>query len=319
MIVFTVRAAVRFLCAAALAVTLTGAPAAAGTTPRPAPPAASGAIRGPGIHRASLAPNGALGALSAAQATLAAQTCARHAAVAGWANNEAGGFLVTATAVCVAESGGQPTVYLCDTTGKDGYYPPVNCPGRYDRGLWQLDSQSQSRTSDACAFAAQCNANAAYVISARGTSFAPWAVYTSGVYAGYLGDAQAAVAALRSGTVASGVLGMCLARARFAVNAPVVTGTCGTGVWKQRWTVSGTAISSGGLCVAAASRAAQAQVILRRCNGLGWQQWTPFGTSQLRNALAGRCLRDPGGSLTPGTAVTVAPCVPYRARRWWLP
>src|ERR1700733_14794009 len=114
-----------------------------------------------------------------ARVTSAAQTCISYAAAAGWANN---GRLVPASAVCLAESGGQAAVYYCDATGHDGDYPPVKCPGVYDRGLWQLDSAGQSAVTDACAFAPQCNADAAYAVSAGGLSFAAWSVYVNGVY-----------------------------------------------------------------------------------------------------------------------------------------
>jgi hypothetical protein len=312
MLAFIVRLKTRAILLAAFAALLTAAPAAAGTAPHLVP----GPARLSGVHQLSLAPHGSHGPLNAAQTASAAQTCASYATAAGWANN---GSLVTASAVCVGESGGRPAVYYCNATGQDGVYPPVTCPGIYDRGLWQLDSAGQSGTSDACAFAAQCNANAAYTVSARGTNFAPWAVYTSGDYATYVSAAKQAVAALQSGTVASAVLGACLARGQYAENAPVVIGSCGTGVRQQQWSALGGTIRGGHLCVAVASDAAYANVRLRWCDGLTWQEWTPSGTGQLRNARSGECLRDPGGSLVPGTQVTVAPCVAYPARTWWLP
>jgi lysozyme-like protein/ricin-type beta-trefoil lectin protein len=298
-----------------VAVLFTSAAAAAGTTPQ--------------IARVT----------SAAQVTPAAQTCASYATAAGWANN---GSLVTASAVCMAESGGQAAVYYCDATGHDGDYPPVKCPGVYDRGLWQLDSAGQSAVTDACAFAPQCNADAAYVVSARGSSFAAWSVYVNGVYTSYVGAARDAVQALTSGTVASGVAGVCLARGPEAANAPVITGRCGTGAAGQQWGVPGAAnlpagtnarpatnarlstnvlagtIRSGPLCAAPASTAPDAAVRLRRCDGLAWQQWAQSATGELRNAQTGECLRDPGGSLVPGIQVTVAPCAAYPAGTWWL-
>jgi hypothetical protein len=80
---------------------------------------------------ASLAPDGAAGRLTEAQALAAAQTCAEHAAAAGWADNGSyGGNLETATAVCVAESGGNPRIYYCDSDGNKGVYPPRLLPGR---------------------------------------------------------------------------------------------------------------------------------------------------------------------------------------------
>jgi hypothetical protein len=302
MLAFIVRLKPRAILPAALvlgaaAVLFTGAAPAAGTTPH------------------------------TAQVTLAAQTCASYATAAGWANN---GSLVTASAVCMAESGGQAAVYYCDATGHDGDYPPVKCSGVYDRGLWQLDSAGQSGTTDVCAFAPQCNADAAYAVSARGLSFAAWSVYVNGVYTSYVGPARDAVEALTSGTVASGVAGVCLARGLETANAPVITGRCGTGAAGQQWgvpaatnvlagtTVLAGTIRSGPLCVAPASTVAGAAVRLRRCDGLAWQQWAQSAAGQLRNAQTGECLRDPGGSLVPGTQVTVAPCAAYPAGIWWL-
>jgi hypothetical protein len=324
MLAFIARLKSRALFLAAAAALLTGGVAAAGTTPQPAAPpatgpaaaAAMGTAHAAGAHQAPFGLHGSHGPLSAAQAVSAAQTCASHATAAGWANN---GSLVTAGAVCVAESGGQSLVYYCDTTGHDGVYPPIVCPGIYDRGLWQLDSVGQSGISDACAFDAQCNANAAYTISGRGTNFTAWAGYTGGGYSRYVSAVQAAVDGLRSGTVASALLGVCLARSHYAANAPVVISSCGTGVRQQQWSAAGGTIRSGHLCAAVASTAAYANVRLRRCDGLTWQEWTASGTGQLRNVLAGGCLRDPGASLVAGTQVTVAPCTTYASRRWWLP
>ncbi|HWG61601.1 MAG TPA: ricin-type beta-trefoil lectin domain protein [Streptosporangiaceae bacterium] len=327
------RAVLGCLSTALLAVGLTLAIAAAGPTPQPSGRTGHGASHAahpsrsmPRMHagsargrQASVAPLGALGPLSSARASQAAQTCAASAAAAGWANTSATGPLVTAGAICVAESGGQPTVYYCDQTGKDGYYPPVNCPSYYDRGLWQLNSQFQSATQDSCAFVAQCNADAAYSISDRGQAFGPWATYTSGVYSNYVADVQSALSALRAGTVASGVLGVCLSRTHFAKDAPVVTGTCGSGATNEQWLISGTAIRAGNLCVAVASSSNFAPLRLRGCDGLAWQQWTANGSGQLRNAKASRCLRDPNGTSAAGTVVTVGSCAAKASHKWWLP
>jgi hypothetical protein len=330
MLAFIVRLKTRTILPAVIAALLSTGTATAGTVPQQAP----GIARSSGAHHASVAPPGRRGPVNAAQDSSAAgmsqyvsaaqisqyasaaQTCAAHATAAGWANN---GSLVTASAVCIGESGGQPAVYYCDPTGQDGDYPPISCPGIYDRGLWQLDSAGQSGTSDTCAFTPQCNADAAYIVSARGTDFTPWSVYTSGNYTTYLEAAKEAVGALRSGTVASGVLGACLARGKYAENAPVVIGNCGTGVRQQQWNALGDTIRSGHLCVAVAADAAYANVRLRWCDGLTWQEWMPSGSGQLRNVLSGECLRDPGGSLVPGTQVTVGPCVANPTRTWWLP
>jgi hypothetical protein len=311
MLAFIVRVKTRALLLAVVAVLLTGGAVAAGTTPSAVPRAAHST----GVHQAPLGPHGMPGVLNAAQVAAAAQTCSSYAAAAGWANN---GSLVTASAVCMAESGGRASVYYCEATGHDGAYPPVACPGVYDRGLWQLDSAGQSGTTDACAFTPQCNANAAYAVSHRGTNFAAWSVYAKGGYARYVGDAREAVSTLASGTVASGILGVCLARRQYAGNAPVVTGGCGTGVRQQQWSTLDGMIRRGQLCAAPASTAANAIVWLRWCDGLTWQQWTQSPTGQLRNTLTGECLSDPGGSRVPGTRVTVAPCAADPTLTWWL-
>ena len=336
------RATVGFLCAAAIAIAVTPAgtaatrargPAMAGAHPgtrltadrrtgsRPpgTPPPRTGRPRAGG-RPASVNPRGAFGSLlSAAQAAAAAPVCARYATAAGWANSAPVSTLVTAAAICVAESGGQATVYYCSPTGQDGYYPPVDCAGVYDRGLWQLDSQAWTSIPDTCAFAPRCNADGAYTISRGGQSFTPWATYTSGIYTTYLADAQTAVDALGTGTVPSGILGVCLSRPRYAAGVPAITAGCASGAARQQWHVAGTSIRDGSLCLAAASAARAAPVVLRPCGRSPAQQWVALGDGRLRNARAGRCLRDPGGSVAAGTPVNVGSCRAVRSRLWWLP
>lgn len=319
------RATVRRLCTVAavviIAITLGSVPAAGRPSHPGSRPHGHTSHLPPGMRPASVSPRGAFGRiLGAARAATAAQTCARYATSAGWANTAgSASTLVVASAICVAESGGQPTVYYCNQTKTDGYYPPVNCAGMYDRGLWQLDSQAWTSISNECAFTAKCNADGAYGISQGGLSFSPWATYTSGVYGNYLGAAQAAVTALRHGTVPSAVPGVCLSRVRYAVNAAAVIARCGSGARRMDWRIAGTAIRDGRFCLAVASDSATASVRLRRCNGSKYQQWAALGNGLLRSALAGRCLRDPGGTNVLGTALTVGSCRLVSARVWWLP
>src|SRR5262249_11873610 len=161
-----------------------------------------------------------------------------------------------------------PRIFHCDATGADGTYPPVTCSsGSYDRGLWQLNSQYQPGTSDSCAFAAQCNANAAYQISGAGMSFSPWAGYNSRLYAGHLADAQTAVSGLTSGAVASGVFGVCLGRAQATAGAAAVVARCGRSTASQQWALgSSGALATAGLCLTAGS-AARSPVTLATCDG----------------------------------------------------
>ncbi len=319
----TVSRSARILGCGTLILVLTGGAAMAGSGPGPrralAPPRTA---LSPLVPRpASLAPHGAAGRLTRAQALRAAQTCAVHAATAGWADNGSyGGSLVTATAVCVAESGGHPSIYFCDGNGTIGFYPPVNCPGGlYDRGLWQINSKYHASVSDTCAFHAQCNADAAYGISAQGTSFAPWAVYGSASYAKYLAAAQAAVSALGAGAVPSALFGICMARAQNADGAPVVIRRCARRHATEQWTIIPHTIYQGSLCLAAGPGAGQPAVIVTTCTGTDSQIWTTYRGNQLRNGQNGECLDDPAASRTPGTALDLAPCAATRQETWWLP
>src|SRR6266705_3005021 len=203
----TVPSVVRLLAVAAVSLILVGGAAATGASDTPAPPVAR-------IHLASLAP---------------------HAA-AGWANNgNFGGNLVTATAVCVAESGGNASIYYCDGNGTVGTYPPVTCPGgAYDRGLWQVNSKAWPQVPDSCAFQPACNADAAYAISVQGATFSPWAVYDGTGYTRYLGAAQTAVNGLGSGALVSAAFGVCATRSGPAAGAAVVVGGCGRSLPAQQ-------------------------------------------------------------------------------------
>jgi hypothetical protein len=321
----TVSPAVRLAVIAAAGLILAGGAATTGASTTPAPPpgpahAAPGAAARP-ARLASLDPSGAAGPLNAAQAAGAAQACAAYAASAGWANNGSyGGNLVTAVAVCVAESGGQPAIYYCEGNGTVGYYPPVHCPGgSYDRGLWQLNSKAQAGVTDACAFRPGCNAGAAYAISAGGTSFAPWAVYGSSRYARYLGAAQAAVNGLAAGAVASAAFGVCAARANPAAGAAVVVGECGRGSAAQQWTVTAGTVRAGPLCLTAGSGSGRAAVTASPCAGGAGQAWTQAAPGELKNAQTGLCLHDPNASHATGTPLGLAACAGTRGKTWWLP
>jgi hypothetical protein len=304
----------RFAVAAVACLMLIGGAAATGAG-RPAPPAPRAAL----IHPVSLAPRGAAARLLPAQALRAAQSCAAYAGAAGFANNgQYGGDLVIAVAVCVAESGGTPSIYYCEGSGLVAYYPPVNCAsGSYDRGLWQINSQSHPEVTDACAFSPQCNATAAYQISDQGTDFAPWAVYDSDLYARYLGAAQAAVSGLAAGTVTGALFGVCAVPAQRAAGAAVTVGRCGRRGAAQRWTVTGGTVRQGALCLAAVSGAGPT-VAVSTCSGGPSQAWTATSAGQLR-ASSGRCLDDPRGSGAAGTALRLASCRVARRQTWWLP
>jgi hypothetical protein len=272
-------------------------------------------------HFASRAPHGAVGHLWGAKAVSAAQACAGYSAAAGWPNNgPAGGDLVTATAICVAESGGQVSVYHCDKSGDDGDYPPVTCSGGgpYDRGLWQLNNIYQPQVTNTCAFRGQCNADAAYEVSAQGTNFSPWAVYGDGVYTQYLPAAQAAIAALSSGAVTDAVPGRCLTRSTSGTRTAVVAGKCGRGVAAQQWSGDTGALRQGTRCLTAGAHPA---VAVTACAPSAAQTWTATPLSQLQNSQDSLCLTEKGTVARPAQGLTLAPCatVATPTQTWWLP
>jgi hypothetical protein len=310
--VVTVPAMVRLIIGLVAGLILIAGSAATGAS-TPTPPS-------PLIHIASLAPHGAVGHLAPARALRAAQNCAGYAAAAGWPDNgQYGGDLVIATAVCVAESGGTPSIYYCEGSGLVAYFPPVKCSsGSYDRGLWQINSQSHPGVTDACAFSPQCNADAAYQISDQGTDFAPWAVYDTNLYAQYLGAAQTAVAGLTAGVVSAATFGVCAAPAQQAAGAAVAVSRCGRRALAQQWTVSGGTVRQGTLCLAAGPGGGQPAVVVNPCTGDTSQNWTATGAGQLQ-AGNGRCLSDPRGSRIAGTALGLTRCRGTRRQTWWLP
>jgi hypothetical protein len=59
-------------------------------------------------------------------------------------------------------------------------------PRSIDRGLFQINSRWHLEVSNACAFDARCNAEAAYRISEGGRDWDQWTTWHSGAYRAYL-------------------------------------------------------------------------------------------------------------------------------------
>jgi hypothetical protein len=127
-----------------------------------------------------------------------ASTCATAAYKAGFpfvtfVDTPAGNYrsVVVAIAVGLAESSCNPLAQ-----GVNG--PTSGCPnGSVDRGLWQINNCYHPNVSDACAYQAQCNGDAAWTISNHGTDWEPWSTYDSGAWEGYIKDAENALAGFR--------------------------------------------------------------------------------------------------------------------------
>jgi hypothetical protein len=266
----------------------------------------------PPSHRpASLGPPAGLPA--AAIPAAAVTVCAKVAWKTGFSytstiNTSAGAVrqVVLAVAVAMAESSCNPGAV---------YTNPGGCR---DRGLWQIDDCYHRDVNDACAFQIQCNANAAWNISNRGTNWAPWSTYTSGVWKQYLPSARAAVTGFTIMLADQG-LGTCLDASKSDV------GNGGTiQQWKcvstdpyQQWTV--TASNGGnpllrnvgaGTCLDAASSEVRngGRIQQWTCNTATdtYQRWSIRGSGKLNtngNAAAG--LQNVGAQLCLDSSASV--------------
>ena len=108
---------------------------------------------------------------------LPASTIAQLAAAAGFSGND----LTVATAVALAESGGDPHAHPPAFTNEDS------------RGLWQIYMLAHPEFAGADLYDPQINAAAAFrVYAAAGNSFYPWSAWKNGSYKRYMASAQAA-------------------------------------------------------------------------------------------------------------------------------
>ncbi len=320
---FSAKVAVRYVLATAAAVVLPASIVAAAPIAHPADHSAShrtaraassptrgasGAVAGPGpvvMRPASVAPRGAFGRiLSARQAASAAQACAGSATYAGLTHNATHNELVTANAICVAESGGQPTVYYCNPTGQDGYYPPVNCSGCTTGGSGRSTTRP-GQISDTCAFTAKCNADGAYAISQRGRElFSLGHVHQRDLL--QLPDRRAV-----RGPRAARWHGAQRPGRRVPVPGGLHPGCPGDHQRLRQWRGQAAvarrrqAIRDGTYCLAVASAARRAAVHLRRCNGSATSSGRPW-------AMA--CCATPWGA---GACATRAARSPRAPRSTW--
>jgi Lysozyme like domain/Ricin-type beta-trefoil lectin domain len=287
-------------------------PAAGGTTfsseSRPGP-TASAAPAATGIP------------LSPAALAAAAGRCAAWASQQGFADNGyLTGSLTAAVAIALAESGCDPSACYDDTTNATcARHVPHG--DSVDRGAWQLNSKNQDGVSARCAFSGPCAARSAYrSISLEGTYFARWSTYLTDGYAQFLTAAQVAVNALHAGTVTGGLPGSCLSYPSEVVAAPAVMEACGSGAADEQWTAVGNTLrTSGGLCLAVASRSQPAPVVLSGCNGGPLQRWVAHADAALYNRAARRCLNYPGTVVTAGAVIGDLGCNGMQGQTWFKP
>jgi len=111
--------------------------------------------------------------------------------IAGYARNA--GFtgldLVTAVAVALAESGGDPNAYNPETA--------AGAPeGKGSYGLWQIYLNAHPEYEGVNLYDPQTNANAAFAIyRASGNTFRAWSTFKNGAYVAQLEAAQNQVSA----------------------------------------------------------------------------------------------------------------------------
>jgi Ricin-type beta-trefoil lectin domain/Lysozyme like domain len=309
------------LAAGAVALYLTAPASATGAPPPVASPPSGTAGRIPSGPVGGDPVEGLQVTLTGASLTSAARRCARWATNAGFANDGyMAGSLTTAVAVALAESGCTARACFDDTRRRACTEGSERRRDSVDRGAWQLNSRSFGSVPNSCAFSGQCAAEAAYsLVSAVGTFFAPWTSYSVDDYAQYLWPAQQAVTRLRTGTVASAVIGSCLGYPSDRAGARAKLENCGR-PGGQTWHVAGATLHSrAGLCLAAASRHDGAVVVLSRCSRSRLQQWAARRGDLLYNRGAGRCLSDTSGGDKPGLGLSIESCAISQREGWFRP
>lgn len=95
-----------------------------------------------------------------------------------------GESLVTAIAIALAESGGNPQAINHNRDKNQ----------TTDRGLWQINNYWHKEVSDAVAYDPTQAAAAVYAISRQGSNWSAWSSFKSGAYLLYVSRAKAAVA-----------------------------------------------------------------------------------------------------------------------------
>jgi hypothetical protein len=245
----------------------------------------------------------------------AAQVCASVAAKAGFSySRSVAGYpqMVVAVAIAMAESSCNPSAQL------------VNTNGCIDRGLWQIDNCAWPNVNDTCAYQIQCNADAAYNISADGTNWGPWSTYNSGAWRNYISNADAAVSGIAFQLKSQGD-GTCLDAdaSNVANGGKIFQWACNSSDNYQRWELIDTYpnnpilknVGSGTCLDADASDTGNYGKIFQwACNSSDhYQQWTFGGSgelntngnadSTLHSVGAGTCLDADGSAHNNGSPV----------------
>jgi hypothetical protein len=106
---------------------------------------------------------------------IGASQIAQYATKAGFK----GQAITTATAIALAESGGNTNAYNPESAAG-------TAPGWGSRGLWQIYGKAHPEYNNDTLYDPNVNAKAAYKVSNNGTNFTPWTTYSTGAYKQYL-------------------------------------------------------------------------------------------------------------------------------------
>lgn len=127
----------------------------------------------------------AIGGIIAALLVFTAMIGKKITGIAIYARNAGftGADLLTAVAIALAESGGNPDAYNPETA--------AGTPeGLGSYGLWQIYLKAHPNFQGLNLFDPQTNANAAYEVYAEaGNSFQPWSTFKNGAYVAHLSEA----------------------------------------------------------------------------------------------------------------------------------
>ncbi|HEY4024294.1 MAG TPA: RICIN domain-containing protein [Pseudonocardiaceae bacterium] len=247
----------------------------------------------------------------------AIQTCAKVAAKAGFSFTSTVSTslgrersIAVAVAIAMAESSCNPSA------------TNINSNGSEDRGLWQINNAAWPNVSNACAFQVQCNADAAFNISNRGSDWNPWSTYGNGAWRNYISSANSAISGF-SFQLQNKSAGTCLDAdgTNIGNGGKIFQWTCNASDSFQQWTVvigangdnpilrnvgSGTCLDADGTNIGNGGK-----IFQWACNsGDKFQVWWFNGSGQLntngnanagvQNAGGGRCLDADGTNVGSG-------------------
>lgn len=228
------RRTVPLLVAGGVAAAALAAVTANGALAAPSGPAAPAAFADASAGGRLASQNPGAGVPAADLSSAAVTLCVKVAAKAGFSFNDTVATslgrepqIVVAVSIAMAESSCDPKAVFHDPDGSE------------DRGLWQINNRAWPGVSDACAFDAQCNADAAWKISAKGADWNPWSTFGNGAWKNFVSAAKAAVTGGFTVSLRDQKAGTCVAAEADQNHngGTVFQQACKSGDKREQWTV----------------------------------------------------------------------------------